>query len=454
MCSGGGMRATKSQGVTALTALLTCLAAARGAHAAQPGYDISLGVAESDNVARVATNPQADTIITQGLGLTWHDLRPLLSADVDANLNYVEYLRHTVGNEVIGNFLGQARATAVPDVLFWHVSDNFGQGLTNPLAAATPQNRENINYFETGPELLVPLAQTLLLNVTADYARVSYQASPLDSSRYTGGIGLVHPLSPSSSISINFRDQHVDFSNDALNPDFQLQEAFAHYEAKNKRTVFSLDLGYSKLRDTVSPGGGALARLDISRKVSPSSTVALTAGRQYSDSGDAFRLEQTLGGANLNTQTVTQTSTPFRIDHASLAWNFQRGRTGFGISLDYFKDTYQQPSTLNDSRKELGANVSRKLTPTLEVALIGQYFREEFEVLQGNSTQTLADAQLKWRAGRFWSVIFDINRTSRSSDAPGTDFTENRVWLRLAYGRPAAVPAGPVTPPLPGVLLK
>lgn len=454
MSIGGGMRAAVRQGSTALPALLTFLAAARGVYAAAPGYEISLGVAESDNVARVATNPQSDTIITQGLGLTWHDLRPRLSADVDANLSYLEYLNHTINNEVLGNFLGQAHATVVPDLLFWNVSDNFGQGLTNPLVGPTPENRENINYFDTGPQLTVPLGRTLLLDVTAGYGRVSYQVSPLDSTRYSGGIGLVHPLGPGSSVSVNLRDEHVDFSNDALNPDFQLQEAFAHYEAKGKRTVLSLDVGYSRLRDSASSTSGALARLDISRRISPSSTVALTLGHQYSDSGNAFRLEQTLGGANLNTQTVTQTSTPFRVDHASLAWNFQRSRTGFGLGIDYFKDTYQQPSTLNDNRKEVNVNVSRRLTPTLEVALIGQYFRQEFEVLVGNSTQTLADAQLTWRPGQHLSLVFDINRAHRSGDSPGTDFTENRAWLRLAYGRPAAAPVGPVTPPLPGILLK
>jgi hypothetical protein len=454
MCRGGGVRAAMRQGSTALSALLTFLAAARGVYAAAPGYEVSLGVAESDNVARVPTDRQSDTLLTQGLGFTWHDLRPRLSADIDADLNYLEYLNHTIGNEVLGNFLGQARATVVPDLLFWKVSDNFGQALTDPLAAATPQNRENINYFDTGPQLIVPLGRTLLLDVTAGYGRVSYQVSPLDSTRYTGGVGLVHPLAPGSSISVNVRDEHVEFSNDTVNPDFQLQEAFGHYEAKSKRTDFSLDLGYSRLRDSLSPASGALARLDISRRISPSSTVALTLGHEYSDSGNAFRLEQTLGGANLNTQTVTQTSTPFRIDHASLAWNFQRSRTGFGIGVDYFKDSYQQPSTLNDNRKEVNVNVSRRLTPTVEVALIGQYFRQQFEVLVGNSTQTIADARLTWRAGQSLSVVFDIERTSRSSDAPGTDFTENRAWVRLAYGRPAAAPVGPVTPPLPGMQLK
>lgn len=452
MRSGARVRAAKWQGSTAWAALLTFLAAARGTHAGAPGYEISLGIAQTDNVARVPNNTQSDTIITQGLGLTWQDVRPRLNADVEANLTYLEYLRHTVTNEVVGNLIGQARFALAPDLLFLNVSDNFGQGLVDPLAADNPANRENINYFSAGPELLLPLGATTLLEMKANYGKVMYQVSPLDDQRADGTIGLVHKLSPNSEASVNVRDEHVDFSNDVQNPDYSRQDAFVHYDAKNARTTLNVDLGYSKLRASQGHASNVLARLDASRKVSPSSTVGFALGHQYSDAGSAFRLEQTLGGANLNTLMVTQTGAPFTSDYASLAWNFQRSRTGFALSADYFKDNYQTPSTLDDKRTQLTARLSRKLTPTLELSVMEQYFRQQFKYLVGNSDETFTDLQLRWQAAQSLSIVIDAYRADRHSEAPGTNYAENRFWVRVAYGRPAESRPGPATPPLPSQL--
>jgi hypothetical protein len=413
-------------------------------------------VAESDNVAQVPSGAKSDTIVTEGVDFNWHDLRPRLQADIDADLNYLEYLKHVAGvpDQVIGNFLGQGRFAAVPDILFWNASDNFGQGLVDPLAAASPTNRENINYFRTGPELLLPLAATTFIDIKANYGRVTYQTSPLDSQRYDGSVGLVRRMSQESSVSLNVRDERVEFSDDTLNPDYSRQDAFVHYELKDKRTTIDADLGYSRLRDPVSPTSGLLARFDVSRRVSASSTLAVSVGREYSDAADAFRLEQTLGGANLNTQTVQQAGAPFTSTYASVSWNFQFSRTGFGVSADYFKDAYPQPSTLDDDREQVTAHLSRKLTPLLDVSLQEQYFRQQFRDIVGNSTEYITGLQLTWAAGRHLNVLLDAQRADRHSDLAGTAFTENRIWVRVAYGREAQRPVGPPNPALPGQLLR
>jgi hypothetical protein len=449
-----GAKAPDRRGSVAVAAILTFLVA-RSSQAAEPGYEISVGVAESDNVARVATDAKSDTILTEGLALSWHDLSPRLEADVDGDVDYLQYLKHTVNNEVIGNFLGQARFALAPDILFWHASDNFGQGLIDPLAADNPENRENINYFSTGPELMLPVGATTFVDMKANYGRVSYQTSPLDSQRVDGSVALIRKISQDSSVSVNVRDQRVDYSDDVTNPDYSRQDAFLHYDMKNTRTTFDADLGYSRLRDPLSPSNGVLARFDVSRKVSPSSTVALSLGHEYSDASSAFLLEQTLGGANLNTQTAQQQAgTPFTSNYASLSWNYQRVRTGFGISADYFKDTYPAPSTLNDNREQLSAHISRKLGPTLQVSLQEQYFRQEFQEIVGNSTQITTGLQLNWQASEHLTLVFDAERAYRHSDLADTNFAEDRVWVRIAYGRQAQLPAGPVTPPLPGERLK
>ena len=441
-----GRLASDRWGSIALT--MWTLAAAGTVGAAEPGYELTVGVGETDNLTRGPDGPSA-TILMEGLDLSWHDQRPRVSTDVDADLQYLTYIPRTYHSEVVGNFLGNLRATLAPQLLFWDFSDNFGQGRIDPLTAVSPLNRENINYFNTGPELLVPLSATNLLDIDTHYGNVSYQTSDLNSSRYSARLGLIHQLSPQATVSLNGTDERVNFKDDLGNPDYSRQDAFVRFDGHSNRTTIGVDLGYSKLRDPLASGGEVLARLQVSRKLSASSTVALSVGHQYSDAADAFLLGQTIGGANLATQTTTQTGAPFKSTYETLAWNFQRNRTGFGLSVAQYKEVYQDLATANDTRTQANAHISRLLSPTLTVGIGEDYFHQVFQSVDATATENDTDAQLTWHVSRSVSLMLDVLHANRHSNVAGTDFTENLVWLTVGYGRPAQVPPGPVTPPLP-----
>jgi hypothetical protein len=427
------------------------LLAAAGARAAQPGYEISVGVIESDNIQRLNTGGTHDTIIEQEFQLQWAEQRPRLDASVNADLSHLTYVPRTFADEVVGNLIGQGRFALIQQALFWNISDNFGQGSTNPLAAVTPTTRENINYFNTGPEALLPLGGSAnLLALKANYGRVNYQKSPLDSQRYSGGVGFVHRLSPSAEVSFNVSDERVNYSNNTVTPDYSSQEAFAHFDAKGARTVLALDVGYGRLVEPNSTPGNVIARLELTRKMSASSNLSFAFGHEYSDAAAAFQVSQALGGANLNTQSsVVQTGAPFTTLYETLGWNFLRNRTGLGISASHFKDTYQLGGNLNDTRLQADANISRQLTPTLQAALIEQYLRQTFENVAGNSTESTTDARVTWKLGRHVSLFLDYQHSLRHSQVAASQYTENRIWLSIGYGRPAQQLPGPPTPPLP-----
>jgi Putative beta-barrel porin 2 len=433
--------------------LVTALAAAPAIRASNLGYEITVGAAESDNIYLTPSDHKSDTILNQGVDLTWHEQQSRLTADVDGDLSYLEYLNHTFSDELIGNFLGNARLTVVPDLLFWDFGDNFGQGRTNPIAQITPANRENINYATTGPEMVVPLGGENSLDVNAKYSKVTYQKSPLDSDRVSGGIGFLHRLSVASTLSLNVNDEHTVYSNDIVNQDYTRQDAFVRYDVKGLRTTLAIDLGYSRLRDNLSPESGVLARLEATRKLSTSMSLSVILSHQFSDAADSFRLSQTLGGANLNTQTGIQSGAPFTSDMADVTWAFQKQRTGFGVEATYFKDTYQQPSTNDDKRTQLNAHVTRQITPRVSASLSEQYLREDFTSMIGSFTETSSEAQLKWLPGRHLTVTLDYSHNIRHSDLGGTDFTENRIWLTLGWGRPAKIPPGPPIRALPSTTL-
>jgi hypothetical protein len=421
---------------------------ANGANAAgQPGYEISVGVGRSDNIARVP-NGAGSTLLTQGIDFTWHDQRPRFNTDIDADLQYINYFPRDFHSEVIGNFLGALNAALVPDLLYWDVADNFGQGRLDPLTPASPLNRENINYFNTGPDLRVPLLGNNFFALSAQYGNVTYQTSTLDSTRYGGRIAFIHLISQRSAVSLNVSDQRINYR-DVQFPDYSTQDVFARLDSRGLRTTLTVDLGYSRLSSSQFPDNGVLARLELSRKISGSSTVAFSVGHQFSDSASAFVLSQTVSGPNLATQGGTQTGVPFKSDYGTVGWNFQRNRTSFGLDASVYKETYLQQSSLDDTRILFDAHFSRLLSPTLTVTLADQFYRQNFTNLDQHASENDINAQLAWRASRRVTLTAVVTHAGRNSNIPNTDFTENRVWFSLSYGRLAPLPPGPATPRLP-----
>jgi hypothetical protein len=365
------------------------------------------------------------------------------------DLTHLTYVPRTFNDQIIGNLIGDARLNLVPQLFFWDFTENLGEGLIDPLAALTPQNRELINYFSTGPKLLIPFSTATFLDLTARYGKVNYETSPLSSNRFSGGVGLIHDLSAATSVSFNVRDEHVDYTNTVVNSDYDSQEAYVRFDAKGTRTTFDADVGYGRLRERGDSPGMVIAHGELTRKISASSTIGASFGHEYSDAAQSFLVSQAIGGANLNTQPVLQSGNPFTSDYATASWNFLRNRTGFGLLVTGFKDTYQQDDTLDDRRLEIDAHVSRQLTPTVGVSFIEQYLKQTFENVVGNSTQTTSDARVTWHTSRRISFFVDYSFANRHSDIPGTDFKENRLWLSIGYGRPAELPPGPPTPALP-----
>jgi hypothetical protein len=430
------------------------LLAASSRSSADIAWNVSAGVGETDNVRLTPTDEQADTISELGADIAWHEQRRTFAADVTGDLSYLDYLHHYYKSEVIGNFLGNLQFTLLPQVLRWTFSDNFGQGVIDPLAQVTPANREYINYFSTGPDLTLPLGSLNALLADVRYSKVTYQTSPLGNERYAANVGVRRELSAATAISVNVRDELIRFDNSILNPDYDQQEAYLRFDAHGARTRLEIEVGLDRLKLQNGSNNGVLARLEATRQLSPSASVVATLGHEYSDAGQDFRTLQALGGATLATQSVQPTADPFKNDYATLEWNYQRNRTGFGFGGGYFKETYQAGQGLDENRLTFDAHASRRLTPNIEATLMANYERDSFYDVLGNSTLGTVSGLVTWRASRMVSVVVEYDHARRESDLRTTEYTDNRGWLKIRYGRTPDQPPGsfvpaPPLPPLP-----
>jgi hypothetical protein len=253
------------------------------------GARIAAGVIETDNVERTATDTMSDTIEEVSADVAIHEQTRRLDADVLSNLEYLSYGHHTYSNEVVGNFIGSGTFAVLPKEFEWVLVDNFGQQQLDPTTTVTPLNLENINYFSTGPNLLIPFTSLVHAQVSVRFSNVYYQTSDLNNNRGDASVALVRSLSATSNVSLNIAAERVLYQDSAANPDYTTEKAYLRYDAQGVRSKLAVDLGYDEVSGLTSTGAGALVHLDATRVLSASSHLDLSVGQDISDNSNLLR---------------------------------------------------------------------------------------------------------------------------------------------------------------------
>ena len=424
--------------------ILTGIAAALltyGAGAAEFEYGVEVGIGTSDNIARVPANEQSETIATAGLDLSLAREGGRVEADVEVDLSYYDYQDNTFDSEVSGMANADIRVNFVPQRFIWVLTENFGQTELDPFAASTPANRENINYFTTGPDLTVRLGSVGSLTLFGRYSMTTFEESNFDDERTLGGISLGRDLSARSNVSLNATAERVEFDNPAFGSDYDRQSAFLRCEVDGARTRIGAEVGYTEIHDSGDTNSSPLLELDFARDLSERSTVTLLAGIRSSDAASALRAAPGAeGGIPSQPGQISSTDT-FETSHARLGWQFNAQRTNIMLSAGTERDEYDNQNQLDLKRNSFQASAQRQITPRLRLRVQGTLSSTEFESTGQDDDETQFGLHLSWNVtGRLY-VEVDVDKFDRKSTNALSEFDETRAFLRFAW-RSAGGPSG------------
>lgn len=434
----------RRRSVRLILASLGILGVAPGAQA-EVAYGLEARLGRSDNIGRVQDAEQSETIAVAGLNVSWLEDSQRLEADVAVDLSYFEYLDDTFDSELLGHANGSVIVGLIPERILWTFEDSFGQAQADPFAASTPETRENINYFTTGPDFILRLGSTGFVRLFGRYSATEFESSNFDSERMSAGLGVGRELSSRSRLSMNAITEDIDFEN-AVNADYERQSAFLRYELQGARTEVEAQLGYTWLdSDAAQEDGGMLARLSVSREVTTSSTVYISAGRQWADASDALResLQSPTADrpvADAGQVRITAAASPAQTDDASIGWNFDRNRTAFGLSAGWRQESYETQPLLDRTSYAYDATASRQLGPSLQFGLLAAYVDEEFEGQDRTADEIRLGAFLSWRPGRNFEYALTFDRFDRDTSDGAQEYVENRAFLSVRYNPAGSQP--------------
>jgi hypothetical protein len=421
----------------------------------QQGYfDLVAGLAFTDNALLVPRDATSTGIGTVGVNADYQRRGPNLDLQARGNVDWQEYLDNAFPGSVFGRFNGTATWGRSTDLFQWTVRDTLDEGMANPAAAPTPNEIETINYFTTGPHLNFNFNANERLSFYGLYSRTSFQKSPFDYRTYDGGAVFAHRLAAFSSLSLEIDAAQTRFDRPELASNYTDRTAQLIYTTAVARTRMLASAGYAIENYGGPSSGGRVLSLELSRRISPSSSVYVRAHDGFTTIGGLIRSGF---GASVSTETnigaVPRTATPAPLEHrlGTLGWTFNGNRTSLSLVGSLERQLYVEQPTFNSTVKTITGTAQRLLRPNLSLRLQAYRTDTRYGNIDATVVNTVFNVSLLKQFRKVGISMF-AQRTHQDSTFPGAaaslglltrSYDEDRIGLNVSYDLLGQRPAGP-----------
>jgi hypothetical protein len=393
------------------------------------------GAIWTDNILRTAGG-SSDTLLLLGLSGNVSGEGGRFDYHLDSNLALLKYLSNSFPTRPTGFLDGRATLKIVPGFFSWIARETYSQVQIDIFKPVTPENLVSLNYITTGPRFT--LRPTLRTSVVLDalYAylnssSVSSQFTNLDNHRYGGKLTIDRAFSESASLYLKGEYEKVEFQDQVNNNNFSIGTAEGGYKLRDSRTVFDISGGYSQLRvydvlGTVEGPGGTretlsteefeepVWKLQLSRLITPTQRLGLTASQRFIDAASAFPLSF---DQPVPTTAPTQLASgaAYLQRYFGADWRIEGVRTSFSISLAKYTSHYlvRVAANENDTESKIAdALLTRQLSPGLQWGIGVSYQRlnqigTQIPGLTAQSTTEYgAITNLQWQVGAHLGLRF------------------------------------------------
>jgi hypothetical protein len=432
----------------------------------QEGYfDLVAGLTYTDNALLVASGATSTIIGTAGVDVDYQRRGPKLEVQARGNVDWQEYLDNAFPGSVFGRFDGTANWGHSTDLFQWTVRDTLDEGMANPLAAPTPNELETINYFTTGPYLNFNFNTNERLSFYGLYSRTSFQKSDFDYRTYDWGTVFAHRLAAFSSLSLQLDSAQTKFDRPALASDYTDRTAQVIYTAAVARTQVFASAGYTIENYGGPSRGGRVWDLELSRRISPSSSVYLRAHDGFTTIGGVIRSgfgTSVTTGTNIGAAPRTVTPAPLEYRLGTFGWAFNGERTSLSLVGSLARQLYLQQTTFDNTAKTITGTAQRRLRPTMSLRLQAYRSDTRYGNIDAAVIDTVFNLSLLKQFRKVGLYVF-AQRTHQASSSAGAaaslglltrSYDENRIGLSVSYdligqrssGPTLQLPNGPIGP--------
>jgi hypothetical protein len=435
-------------------AICTSLIAIGARAADQPDtaldYVLRAGMAYSDNVFRQSSPLEEDSSsIAAGAELRGERSTGRLRYTAALDFMHYEYINSTADSETLGRGLVSGSYDFLPDHFTWNASVGFDQLRGDPLQPLAPGNVENVTTVSTGPTLRGELFGAVDTQLDGHYEHAYYSGNTVDNQTVGGQLRLGRRTGPNSRFGLGGSLDDVSYLGGPLSSalDFQRSEAFLYGELHGARTEFSGEVGYSQANGDSFSGDGPMARIRLTRKMSPALSAYVGYRLEYptSQPGASVSDPTAAGGGVINTSLVT--SSPRQAQTGEVGFAYNRTRSQGSIGLYRLDEKSLITGLGHHTYDELRASVTRNFTPLSRGTLYASYSKEDFSAFAQSYDEVRGGASFGHDFTRSLGLDVRIEYQDRSGNGSNSSYNEfsGGVFLRYSgslLGRATATSQG------------
>lgn len=427
------MKTRNANGVGLSIPMLAFALVSMPCNALEYGGSLRVGVGLTDNVARTPVNNIDETLAIVGFDFDAQEDTNRVDLNLRSSFDYVEYLDNTFESEVIGGLAGTALITLIDERLQWLIQENFGQQLFDPLQPDRPGNREDINFFTTGPTATLFFGSRNFLNLDARYSRVTYELQPSDNKRVSGAIELGRTVGRDTSLSVNVQGERIEFDDRENLQPIDGYAVFLRYAKTGLRNTVSIDLGYNGIESSGVEGDGVLFEASWTRETSANGLLTMVGGSKYSDQGNIFRLLQNIAISIADVNDLPDTSDPFLNYYYAVTYRLEQARYTIDVNGSWSQEDYKGQNGLDRDLYFGNFFLQREVSRTVFSALRVRFQRRDFKYIDRRDDDLTLGILVGYRFTPRFDLTLEYQHFQRNSIDLNADFTENRVFLTATY---------------------
>jgi hypothetical protein len=424
--------------MTARAALLWGCWAASTAVAQDYNLVFKAGAGYTDNVTRTVFDAESAAAAIAGVELTAQRTKGRLTLEGLADVTYLKFFSTDLAeDDVLANADFRGTYQIIPDRFSWTAVESYAQLREDFLVPFSTANSQGFNQFTTGPDLRLPISGNMDFEATARYARSNYESTEeFDSERMLASAGLTRRMSARSQIGLTASIERFEVAEDVVlleDRDFDRTEFAAEYAAQSARTDLSIQAGLTQVEGAAVDSDGPLVRLALRRRLTPSFTLLLDAGREFSTTGERgrrFRIDDAPASEN---DLLLPAAEPFEQTRYSGTLTYRRPRTTVSFSAAVIREDYEVSTFINRRLLDYRLAFTRRMTPQLDFTFQAGQTTDELESQPYDVDDRLLGLGLRWRFTRAMSIALSIEDRERDGSFNGFDYSERSARLLLRY---------------------
>jgi len=389
---------------------------------------LAFGAGRSDNVLRQGSSGTSATYTSLGADIDIVRTRRRLNMSVGSDLEYRTYSATGLDNERIGIIDASLEALAVPDRFSWFLGGRGGQGRTDPFGIESPQNRENINIFETGPRFTLPIGQRTNVRISATEGRRYFEVTDsLDSETSDVEAGLYRVLSSTARFGFVVSSRSTDYQLDEYDND--IERAYVTYSRTLATGSASFSVGSNRADFETYTETGPYVSATWQREIGARSNFNATLVNQLIDAGDNIDYDRLVvygGNAGGIDESLLLTQDVFESTELLTSFSVRGTRTlvTFGASISEAR--YTREVGLDNDVMRFSVGAERNLSSRMSAGLAIDYSNRDFVSRPQVDKDTFSELWVRREFAGPFSGRLGFRHNSRSGTQT-FNFNEN-VW--------------------------